>query len=72
MKTIYRKGILVFSLFVILQGAGCSKDKNGNEDCRTCRAYGANPEPVATQEVCSDAAEQSFRNEFTGHEISCN
>ncbi len=60
---------IVVLLFSVLLTAGCKKSTE-EKDCRTCKAYGGSG-LVGQEEVCSDAEEQSFRNQYVGKEISC-
>jgi len=61
---------LLFTVFVV----GCSKNKTEEEnaDCKTCKAFAMGGMPEITMQVCSEAEEQAFRNEYAGREISCN
>jgi len=69
MKRISFFSIAMFLLFSVILIAGCKKNTD-KSDCKTCKAYSIDG-LVGEEEVCSEAEEQAFRNEFTGKEISC-
>ena len=63
--------ITVFVLsFVIISSPGCKKKKEDNE-CRVCKAAAGIDNAPATETVCSDQAEQDFRNKHGGQVVTC-
>ncbi|MEO8111080.1 MAG: hypothetical protein ABI594_13640 [Ginsengibacter sp.] len=67
----YATGIIL-SLFII-SSQSCSKKKENNSEteCKTCKAFPGGGQPEVSQQVCSDGAEQTFRSQHSGEEISC-
>lgn len=64
---------IIFSAF-IFSSQGCAKKKSdtqNNTDCKACKAFATDTKPEATQEVCNDSEEQTFRSQHSGQEISC-
>jgi len=62
--------ITVFALsFAIISSPGCKKKKD--EECRVCKAAAGIDNPPATETVCSDQAEQDFRNKHGGQVVTC-
>jgi hypothetical protein len=74
MKNITTRTIIaVFSFVACFNFNSCSKNADEPEQkCRTCIARdkleGA---PVANGEVCTDAAESNFRDEYSNYNVSC-
>ncbi len=67
----YAAGIIL-SLFII-SSPGCSKKKEDTTEteCKTCKAFAGGGQLEVSQQVCSDGAEQSFRSQHSGQEITC-
>ena len=59
---------LVFAV-TMMHGMGCKK-KTGEEECRTCQAFGIDG-VIDEETVCSDAEEDAFRAKNAGHQVSC-
>ena len=68
MKRISFITAVVFLLFSAILTVSCKKETEN--DCKTCKAFSIDG-LVGEEEVCSEAEEQDFRNEFAGKEISC-
>jgi len=67
----------IFPLLIIIVSIHFSCNKNGKTDepseCKTCKAF-ANASaglPEVSQQACSDAAIQSFREEHKLQEVTC-
>lgn len=54
---------------LIMITVSCKKEK-GKNDCKTCMVFGIDQQTIQ-KEVCSDAQEKAFRDEYAGQEISC-
>ncbi len=63
--------VLIISIGIVT-AVGCKKNKDDNEDCKTCKALNSNGSTAAEQQVCTGAAEESFRNSHPDKEIVCN
>lgn len=63
---------IIFSAFV-LSFQSCKKEKENTTEteCKTCKAFPGGGNPEVSQQVCSDGAEQTFRSQHSGQEISC-
>jgi hypothetical protein len=64
----YLSGLLLVAL--VIASPACNKKKD--DECRICKALATPDAPEITEEVCSEAEEQDFRNDYPGREISCN
>ena len=51
--------------------AAASTKKKKDEECRVCKAAAGIDNPPATETVCSDQAEQDFRNKHGGQVVTC-
>lgn len=73
MKSIFQKSLVIILMtsFVSVQSCKKNKDNEENTECKTCKAFKSADKPEATAQVCSGAAEQTFRSQHTGQEISC-
>lgn len=64
--------VTVSALFLgIISSHGCKKKKEDTKECKTCKAAAGIDAAPATQEVCSDQAEQDFRNKHAGQFVTC-
>jgi len=68
-----KKVFFIITVFVLLLTItsieGCKKKKD--EECRVCKAAAGVDNPPATETVCSDQAEQDFRNKHGGQVVTC-
>ena len=74
MKKLFSYSTVIVLCFGIVFSYGCAKKKaeDQNNGCKTCKAYAAGPDkPEVKKEVCTNQAEQDFRSQYTGREISC-
>ena len=63
---------IVFCAFAIsFQSCEKKKEDTTETECKTCQAFATADKPAAFSQVCSDAAEQDFRSQHSGQEISC-
>ncbi|HRP56281.1 hypothetical protein [Agriterribacter sp.] len=69
MKEIFFRHAL---LIVTLLAAGCSKEKDSNGNCKTCRALGGLDQQTIEEKVCSEEEKKSFADRWVGREIMCN
>lgn len=69
MKTKKLLAVLTIAASLIVTFNACKKD---NETCKTCIARdkleGA---PVDNEQVCSDEAEETFRNTYSDYNVTC-
>lgn len=70
-QIIFKKLVVAFSLIVaVFYIPGCQKKNTDEVACKTCKAFGVDG-LIKEEEVCTEAAEASFRNTYAGKEISC-
>jgi hypothetical protein len=62
--------VLVLSMVVVHSMEACSKNKEEESECKTCKAFGIDG-VMDEEEVCSEAEEAAFRSANQGREISC-
>lgn len=63
---------IVFSALVIsFQSCKKKKEDTQNTECKTCQAFATADKPAASSQVCSEGAEETFRSQHSGQEISC-
>jgi hypothetical protein len=63
--------IILFTLMIVTT-INCKKEEGASTACKTCKAIGAGADQQTIErQVCTDADETAFRNEFSGREISC-
>ena len=64
--------VTLFALsFAIISTHGCKKKKEDTNECRVCKAAAGIDAPPAQETVCSDDAEQAFRNKHGGQTVTC-
>lgn len=58
---------------VVLSNINCAeKEEVPAQECKTCKAYASGAgQQTLEEQVCSDAEETAFRNQYTGREITC-
>lgn len=74
MKTTMKKTLAAGCILLVLcAGYSCAKKtETPAETCRTCIARdNTEGAPVDNEEVCSDEAEQNFRNANEGFAVTC-
>ncbi len=68
-----KKVFFIISVFVlsltIISSQGCKKKKD--DECKVCKAAAGIDAAPAEETVCSDDAEQAFRNKHAGQAITC-
>ncbi len=70
-KIIVYTAALLFTVSVT-SITGCKKKKDETSSCKTCKALASGPDQqTVTQEVCGTQAEQDFRSQYAGREITC-
>jgi hypothetical protein len=62
--------VLLFSIVVIHGMEACSKNKEEESQCKTCKAFGIDG-VMDEEEVCSEAEEAAFRSANPGRQITC-
>jgi hypothetical protein len=65
--------VLTIVVSLILSFSACKKDKEASkQECKTCMAKeNVEGAVVQTEQVCSDEAEQTFRNTYSDYNVSC-
>ena len=70
-----KKGFSIITVFIlsliIISSPGCKKKKEDTKECRVCKAAAGIDAAPATETVCSDQAEQDFRNKHGGQVVTC-
>jgi hypothetical protein len=70
-----KKVFFVITVFVlslaIISSNGCKKKKEETNECRVCKAAAGIDDAPAQETVCSDQAEQDFRNKHSRQTVTC-
>jgi hypothetical protein len=71
MKKVFSIGTALLLSIAIFSSPGCKKKKEDTKECKTCKAIGGIDNGTVTEQVCSDQAEQDFRNKHAGQTVTC-
>jgi hypothetical protein len=71
MKKVFSIVTIIALSFAVLSATGCKKKKEDTKECKTCKAAAGIDNGSVTEQVCSDQAEQDFRNKHAGQTVTC-